>query len=109
MVGFALAALGLDAFKDFLAVDRDVFSAEVEAALQSPVVKRLCALIRLRNSHPAFNGTFSMPVCTDTALTLRWDLGADSAELYVDFGNDSCLLRLCEAGELRELDIEAVQ
>ena len=84
-------------------------SGEVEAALQRPVVSRLCALIRLRNMHPAFNGTFSMPACTDTALTLRWDLGADSAELYVDFGNDSCLLRLCEAGERRELDIEAVQ
>ncbi len=89
-------------------INRHYYAAgEVEAALQRPVVRRLCALIRLRNSHPAFNGTFSMTASSSTALTLRWQHGADSAELHADFSTDACLLRLCDAGQLHEFDIEA--
>ena len=41
-------------------VNRHHYSAgEVAAALQEPVVRRLCEVIRLRNTHPAFGGEFS--------------------------------------------------
>jgi dihydrodipicolinate reductase len=50
-------------------VGRDInrhyyIGGEVEAALQRPVVRRLCALIKLRNTHAAFNGNFSIPAST---------------------------------------------
>jgi sucrose phosphorylase len=34
--------------------------AELEAALRRPVVQRLAALLRLRNTHPAFDGTWEL-------------------------------------------------
>jgi sucrose phosphorylase len=59
---------------------------EVEAALQRPVVRRLLELIRLRNTHAAFDGQFSLkPGEADDLLTLRWDAGEAFVELQVDF------------------------
>lgn len=59
---------------------------EVTQALQRPVVQRLMALIRQRNSHPAFQGGFELvPTDGDATLTLRWQHGADEARLEIDF------------------------
>jgi sucrose phosphorylase len=58
---------------------------EVEEAITRPVVQSLFGLIRFRNHHPAFNGSFTMPSGSDTALTLRWDHGNEWAMLEVDF------------------------
>jgi sucrose phosphorylase len=55
--------------------------AEIQANLQRPVVKALLELIRLRNSHPAFGGRFSLEEGTDPQLRLRWSLGAHCAQL----------------------------
>ena len=57
---------------------------EIDAALARPVVQELCALIRLRNMHPAFSGQFEALASADDALLLRWSHGAHSAELRVD-------------------------
>jgi sucrose phosphorylase len=47
--------------------------AEVSSALQRPVVQRLVELIRLRNAHPAFGGTFRSCLSEDgVRLTLSW-------------------------------------
>jgi len=62
-------------------------SEEVEQALQRPVVQSLFELIRFRNQHPAFNGTFSLPKTEDSAIALRWDNGADWAELEVNLAS----------------------
>jgi hypothetical protein len=45
---------------------------EIESALEKPVVERLLELIRLRNSHPAFQGTFELARSADEVLDLRW-------------------------------------
>jgi sucrose phosphorylase len=58
--------------------------AEIEAALQRPVVRRLCDLIRLRNTHPAFNGRFELLDSADGELALRWQHEGRSAALRVD-------------------------
>lgn len=60
--------------------------AEMDQAIQRPVVQSLFELIRFRNQHPAFHGSFSMPETTDSTMTLRWDNGDDWAILEVDFG-----------------------
>ena len=56
---------------------------EIEAALRRPVVRRLCELIRLRNSHPAFDGEFTLADSDDRTLDLRWTRGAHEARLHV--------------------------
>lgn len=62
---------------------------EIDQALQRPVVQSLFELIRFRNQHPAFNGSFSMPDTPDTMCTLRWDNGDDWVILDVDFASGS--------------------
>jgi sucrose phosphorylase len=58
--------------------------AEIERALQQPVVQRLLELIRLRNTHPAFGGVFEMLPCGAHELRLHWRHDAATLELQVD-------------------------
>ena len=58
--------------------------AELKVALQKPVVQSLIELIRFRNSHPAFAGSFAHKHDGST-LELAWAQGADFARLTVDF------------------------
>lgn len=57
---------------------------EIDAALQRPVVQRLCELIRLRNVHPAFCGRFEVLPGAAHELNLRWQAGEHTAELRLD-------------------------
>jgi sucrose phosphorylase len=84
-------------------------AAEVEAALERPVVAALCALIRLRNTHSAFQGKFSLASCTNYALTLRWDNGNEFAELHVDFASDTWLLRHSDDTRIDQSDPACTQ
>ena len=69
-------------------INRHSYPAEeVEQALQRPVVQSLFELIRFRNQHPAFNGTFSLPETEDSAIALRWDNGVDWALLEVNLAS----------------------
>jgi sucrose phosphorylase len=63
---------------------------EVQQALQRPVVQRLLALIRQRNTHPAFDGVFELlPTEGDARLALRWrqadGQAPAEARLEIDF------------------------
>jgi sucrose phosphorylase len=58
---------------------------EIDRALQRPVVQMLFELIRFRNQHPAFAGSFSMPETQDSKIILRWDNGDAWAMLEVNF------------------------
>ena len=73
-------------------VGRDInrhFYGEDEIAqdCERPVVRRLVELIRLRNHHPAFGGTFSVEASSDHELRLRWQHGSEWASLRVDFAS----------------------
>ena len=57
---------------------------EVAEALEQPVVADLCELIRLRNSHPAFGGEFTLLPSAEGTLALRWRQGDAEARLQVD-------------------------
>lgn len=61
--------------------------AEIDRAMERPVVQSLFELIRFRNHHPAFNGIFSMPETQGSRITMRWDDGANWAMLEVDFAS----------------------
>jgi len=78
---------------------------EVLAALERPVVKKLLELIRLRNSHPAFRGSFSVEDTADDELVMRWREGAEFAELRVGLADERHHLVVSHAGEARRLDL----
>jgi sucrose phosphorylase len=62
---------------------------EIDQTLQRPVVQTLLELIRFRNRHPAFDGTFSVPETGESDITLRWDNGDAWAILNVNFASGS--------------------
>jgi sucrose phosphorylase len=66
-------------------INRHYYSAaEIDAALLRPVVRDLLALIRVRNTHPAFAGNFRLAESAANVLNLRWERDAEFAELWVD-------------------------
>jgi sucrose phosphorylase len=72
---------------------------EIEEALSRPVVADLCTLIRLRNSHPAFQGTFELLPSPAHELQMRWRNGEAMARLRVDLGTAAHELQFSPAGE----------
>ncbi|SCM70657.1 Sucrose phosphorylase [uncultured Pleomorphomonas sp.] len=59
--------------------------AEVTAALEKAVVRRLFELARFRNTHPAFGGDFAVEQPSASRLVLSWTQGDEQASLDVDF------------------------
>ncbi len=72
--------------------------AEIIAALAQPVVQDLLALIRLRNEHPSFNGTFRLVDSDAETLALRWESSEGFAELRVQMATASHELVYSSAG-----------
>ena len=83
MALLAKSGVGRDINRHFYSVE------EIDRALQRPVVQSLFELIRFRNHHPAFNGSFSVLKSRDSEITMRWDNGVDWAILEVDFASGS--------------------
>ena len=68
--------------------------AEIASAAQRPVVQRLFELIRLRNTHPAFNGRFEVLPSGAHQLHLRWSTEAgDEIVLEADLAARSMGVR----------------
>jgi sucrose phosphorylase len=65
---------------------------EISAALQRPVVCDLLELIRLRNIHPAFQGSFVLHPSTNETLDMHWSNGAAFARLRVNLRSAEHLL-----------------
>lgn len=88
-------------------VGRDInrhFYGEDEIArdCERPVVSRLIELIRLRNRHPAFGGSFHVEPSGDEVLQLRWQQDADWATLRIDFATRAHELSYSGAGGAQE-------
>jgi sucrose phosphorylase len=81
-------------------INRSHYSrSEIEVALERPVVRRLLALIRLRNTHPAFNGRFALRESGPHTLAMTWTAGDDEVTLEVDFSNLDHRLAGCSKGK----------
>ena len=66
-------------------VNRHVYAEdEVLAAFRRPVVRELCALIRLRNTHPAFRGAATVLPGPAGTLAIEWRAGDAVARLDAD-------------------------
>jgi sucrose phosphorylase len=62
----------------------DYTIAEVEAALERPVVRRILGLVRLRATHAAFGGRLTVETPDASSLRLVWSTGEDVCALDVD-------------------------
>jgi sucrose phosphorylase len=58
--------------------------AEVDAALERPVVRELLALLRWRASEPAFLGTFELLPSADHEIAVRWSSTVSTTTVTVD-------------------------
>jgi sucrose phosphorylase len=77
---------------------------EVQEALARPVVQNLLKLIRFRNEHLAFQGTFSLLTCADPLLVIRWNNVETWAQLKVDFSESNVEICYLENGGEKRLD-----
>jgi sucrose phosphorylase len=86
-------------------INRRYFTEEdVWQALKKPVVRGLIELIRLRNTHPAFNGEFSMPETNHAyELVLRWDHPNGWAELDADLSTGQFAITHTQDGQLKTI------
>lgn len=78
---------------DGRAVNRHNFTdAEIDLALKLSVVQRILRLIRLRQCHPAFEGSLAVESRAPGLLRLRWKQHEDTCELNVDLASDTCVV-----------------
>jgi sucrose phosphorylase len=103
---------------DGRAINRHDFSVdEVTVALARPVVRRILDLVRLRNTHPAFDGELCVDHDDDRSLRLAWRHGDAALDLDVDLGTGdaaitdagrrSVIARWSPIGGARSLSSEA--
>lgn len=67
--------------------------AQIEAALEKPVVRRLLDLIHFRNTHPAFAGEFRLGGGPGNELRLGWASDRGSLEARMDLSEAGFELR----------------
>lgn len=75
--------------------------AEIEQSLRNPVVQNLLQLIRLRNTHPAFEGRCDFEIPTDQTLTVIWNNAEHWAKLDVDLTEPRALATYSNAADDR--------
>ena len=73
-------------------------AAELERNLQRPVVQALLGLLRIRNTHPAFGGSFQVAESPADTLELQWTNGTEFARLDVNLARKSATLTCSAPG-----------
>ncbi len=86
-------------------INRRFFTEEeVWQSMKKPVVRGLVELIRLRNTHPAFHGEFSMPATKhEHELVLRWNQPSEWAELSADLSTGQFAISYTREGQLKTI------
>lgn len=96
----------LEQTKEGRNINRHYYTAdEVAKELRRPVTKKLLELMEFRNTHPAFDGEFSLLPAEAHQLNLRWENGEEFAELYTDFQDASATIRYSERGIVATLEL----
>ena len=89
-------------------VNRHHYSlTEIDEALQRPVVRALIRLIRFRNTHPAFDGTFTI-TGGGQSLLATWTAGDETAELAADLRTGQATVRSTSGGVTTSAPISAL-
>lgn len=75
---------------------------ELETETERPIVKKLFRLMKLRNSHPAFDGEFTLLPSDNKSLRIQWKNGIEYAVLSVNFETYKMKIIYSERGEEKE-------
>ncbi|MDE3105718.1 MAG: sucrose phosphorylase [Acidobacteriota bacterium] len=87
-------------------INRHYYRAgEVEQALARPVVQQLLALIQHRNTHAAFNGSFSVETPDEHSIRMRWSEGEQWTELHADFANRKATVQSSDPSGIRTMRV----
>jgi sucrose phosphorylase len=87
-------------------INRGYYTANaVEKSLNKPVVQDLLRLIRLRNQHPAFAGSFHLLASEEHQLSLRWQSGDQWIQLEVDFQAMSHQITYTQENQVHPFDL----
>ncbi len=86
-------------------INRHYYSVEeVDFALTQQVVKNLCALIRFRNTHPAFSqGEFTLLPSEADKLQIRWSSHDASVELSLNLSQQTFVIDECSSNRKSQL------
>lgn len=80
-------------------INRHYYSAgELQQALARPVVRAQLALLRLRNAHAAFHGTFDVVTPAADVMEMVWRNGAEFARLVVTLRDMQAVVTCSQAG-----------
>jgi sucrose phosphorylase len=80
-------------------INRHSYSAgELQQALTRPVVRAQLALLRLRNAHAAFHGTFHVATPAADVMEMVWRNGAEFARLAVTLADMHAVVTCSRAG-----------
>jgi sucrose phosphorylase len=80
--------------------------AEIEAAMDRPLVKKQIELMRMRNAHPAFAGKISVNVPAERILEITWTLDKLRIKLFVDLSVPSASITGTDlTGKLQPMEI----
>jgi sucrose phosphorylase len=80
-------------------INRHYYTAsEFEQHVQRPVVQSLLALLRLRNAHPAFQGTFHAAAPAADRMALVWAYGPAFARLEINLRDMHAVIRCSREG-----------
>lgn len=75
----------LEETKEGRNINRHYYSKdEIQKEVRRPVVQKLLELMKLRNTHPAFDGDFYMLPCEKDQLILGWKRGENRIELHAN-------------------------
>ncbi len=73
---------------------------EINAHLQRPLIQSLQKLMRFRNTHPAFNGTFHLMDTATEILHIQWKKEDDFAELFIDLNKEELSITASNINDL---------
>lgn len=90
--------VGRDVNRRYYGVD------DVQAEIERPVVRALLNLIRLRNTHPAFDGTFDI-TANGQLLVATWTNGPDTAILEAHLDRGEGIIRWTTPDGLRHASL----
>ena len=76
---------------------------EIEAEVKRPVVSSLLELMKFRNTHPAFDGSFEMAECGENELQIIRKNGEHQAILKADFKEMKFTIDYTENGKMKRL------
>ena len=80
-------------------INRHYYTAsELEQQLKRPVVQSLLALLRLRNGHAAFQGTFHAAATAADRMTLIWSNRSEFARLEIDLSDMHAVITCSREG-----------